>query len=80
MRGLTDDERATLLRWQRGEYLGRAADSHAYELFCALYARGLGVDVEMHGPLGLGPYATVTPIGELALRADAAARALGVWP
>lgn len=80
MRGLTNEERAVLSRWQAGIYEGFADASPRYETMCQLFARGLGADAEMVGPFGAGTYATCTPLGALALRADAAARAAGVWP
>ena len=80
MRGLTDEERAILVRWQAGQYEGAAGELASYDTILRLYERGLGADTELLGPFGLAPYATVTPIGELALRCDAAARAAGVWP
>lgn len=69
-----------LLRWQAGVYGGLGAASPSYDAMCRLFERGLGVDVERDdGPCGPGLYATVTPVGELALRCDAAARVAGVW-
>jgi hypothetical protein len=80
VRGLTEDERIVLERWRRGIYEGVAGESPRFGCYCELYSRGLGVDVLREGPLGLGYYAACTPLGELALRADAAARNAGVWP
>lgn len=82
MRGLTDEERATLLRWERREY-----NYHVYsqrgappdkEIFRRLFDRGLA-EWETD-PEALQQNAVVTALGMAALRIDAAARTAGVWP
>lgn len=72
MRGLTNEERAALL--------GETTTSEA--VWVSLIARGLGAvcavePTTYEGGLVILHEADVTPLGELALRLDAAARAMG---
>jgi hypothetical protein len=79
MRGLTTEERDQLTRWRdrvyRGVTVGKLHE-HRTPVEQALFARGLA-DWEDVSPVRVR--AVATPLGELALRVDAAARARGVW-
>jgi hypothetical protein len=82
MRGLTNEERATLERWSRREYVvierREVEEPPVRPEARALFERRLGEWGPAQGRLKRG--AVPTPLGELALRVDAAARAAGVWP
>lgn len=71
-----------LLRWQRREYraeFGWLQPLPGNAVAADLFVRGLGAWGPGWTP-GSVRSAEVTWLGELALRADAAARAAGVWP
>jgi hypothetical protein len=82
VRGLTDEDRSALERWSRGTYvsveMGTLADPPIGPLARSLFERGLATWVSY--PAIGGWRAVTTTMGELALRADAAARSAGVWP
>lgn len=73
MRGLTLDESFHLGRWSRGEYHYRHADEvppEVAETYFEMVERGCAREVNDR--------AVTTPMGELALRVDAAVRKAGV--
>lgn len=76
MRGLTDEERGLLTQL--------AAPGTAVAEFTELHDELVDRDVARYAILSDedGPYelCEATDLGELALRADAAARARGLWP
>lgn len=86
MSGLSDEERSTLERWARGEYgvtKRWEPDGDDENVARSLLARGLVYgDVHYDGRFEERKVVTfrLTMLGAIALRADAAARAAGIWP
>lgn len=83
MRGLTDEERLLMLAaaGKTGPAFFADSDADVPPAHVVLERRGLLVWVEASDKSdGYEKEDRATPLGELALRCDAAARAAGVWP